>query len=73
MQAIGQAMREGRLTMGLTARELARLVDKTETMISRYENGHMDPGPEARAAYVRLGILTSDQGHLPFRADEDAA
>lgn len=68
MHTIGEAMKAGRDAMGLTAREVALLVGKTDAQISKYENGHTDPPRSVLATLVNEGIITAEQALLPFRA-----
>jgi transcriptional regulator with XRE-family HTH domain len=69
-EALGRAVRELRVTRGMTQRELAHAADTNETWISHIEAGRTNPawGTVARLA-AALGVRVSE---LAARAEQHA-
>lgn len=61
MSRISDNLREARTSRGLTIRDIGRMVDAAESQISKWELGHVTPGPNVLRRYVDAGLMTSDE------------
>jgi transcriptional regulator with XRE-family HTH domain len=73
MHARNILVREARTAKGKSGREVARLVNMTESMVSKLENGHLPVTDETLGRYFRAEIITAEQLTDALRVDKDAA
>lgn len=57
VSTIGHRMRAARTQRALTLREVAYMVQATESQVSRWENGHTIPAATVLEKYEAAGLL----------------
>jgi transcriptional regulator with XRE-family HTH domain len=58
---LNKRLKQARTTNGLTIRELGRLIDAGETLISAWESGRRNPSADTLRKYVMAGLITAEE------------
>lgn len=58
---INKKLKQARSDRGLTIKQLGRIIDSGETLISSWENGTRNPSADTLRKYVKAGLLTANE------------